>query len=284
MAKYVLNEPQSEAILGALQSDEFCLIQGPPGTGKTTTICGLVKACLAKRARPLADPSKPNEKLVLPKILVCAPSNAAIDEVAHRLKDKVENVLRIGAERTINVAVKDISLDALVDAKLANSSSGEGSLKEITDQVKSIRSQLDAVRNARQEKENALVEIRNDIDLSRSLEDEIRKLKQRRLTLTQQLDKLRDQQRDGSRTLDTMRRRFRMEVLQEADVICSTLSGAAHNVLEMFESFEMVVIDEAAQAIELSSLIPLKYRTKRCVMVGGEHDYLHIGHLSSHEL
>jgi senataxin len=31
----------------------------------------------------------------------------------------------------------------------------------------------------------------------------------------------------------------------------------------------MVIIDEAAQAIELSSLIPLKYRTKRCIMVGG---------------
>jgi senataxin len=30
----------------------------------------------------------------------------------------------------------------------------------------------------------------------------------------------------------------------------------------------MVVIDEAAQSIELSSLIPLKFNCTRCVMVG----------------
>ena len=66
-----------------------------------------------------------------------------------------------------------------------------------------------------------------------------------------------------------MSRRFRAEVLQEADVICTTLAGSGHEILEPFD-FEMVIIDEAAQAIELSSLIPLKYRCNRCVMVGGE--------------
>jgi len=60
-----------------------------------------------------------------------------------------------------------------------------------------------------------------------------------------------------------------MEVLQEADVICSTLSGAGHETLEQLD-FEMVIIDEAAQSIELSSLIPLKFRCQRCIMVGGE--------------
>ena len=34
--------------------------------------------------------------------------------------------------------------------------------------------------------------------------------------------------------------------------------------------FELVIIDEAAQAIELSSLIPMKYRCRTCIMVGGE--------------
>ena len=33
-------------------------------------------------------------------------------------------------------------------------------------------------------------------------------------------------------------------------------------------SFEIVVIDEAAQAVELSTLIPLRYGCKRCVLVG----------------
>jgi senataxin len=218
----------------------------------------------------LADPSRPNEKVALPKILVCAPSNAAIDEVASRLKEKVENVVRLGSDKSINVSVKDISLDSLIDAKLAQANFGEDNLKDVGKQVRELRSKLDTVKTSRQNKENALAEIRNDPGQAQTLEEDIRKLKQQRTALTQQLDKLRDQQRDGTRTLDSMRRRFRTEVIQEADVICSTLSGAGHDILESFNSFEMVVIDEAAQAIELSSLIPLKYLCKRCVMVGGQ--------------
>ena len=33
-------------------------------------------------------------------------------------------------------------------------------------------------------------------------------------------------------------------------------------------TFETVIIDEAAQAVELSTLIPLKYGCKRCILVG----------------
>ena len=85
---------------------------------------------------------------------------------------------------------------------------------------------------------------------------------------TQQFDKLKDKKKSELRSIDAIRRKIRAEVLNEADVICSTLSGAGHESVEPFE-FEMVIIDEAAQAIELSSLIPLKFRCKRCIMVGG---------------
>jgi senataxin len=240
----------------------------PPGTGKTTTICSLVKACLAKRAHPVADPSR-TERLTKPKILICAPSNAAIDEVASRLKDKVEHVIRLGAGASINVKVKDISLDALIDEKMASTSTSKDALKGVGNQVRDLRAQLDAVKALRQQKEDEFAQIHDNIERSRVLDDEIRKLKQQRTNLTHQMDKLKDQQRDGSRTMDALRRRFRTDVMQEADVICSTLSGAGHDLLEQFDSFEMIIIDEAAQAVELSSLIPLKYRSKRCVMVGG---------------
>lgn len=32
--------------------------------------------------------------------------------------------------------------------------------------------------------------------------------------------------------------------------------------------FPIVIIDEACQSIELSSLIPLKYQAKKCILVG----------------
>ena len=108
----------------------------------------------------------------------------------------------------------------------------------------------------------------NDIAKVHALEEEIKVLNAQRMALSQKLDGLRDKQKSNNRNMDAARRKYRFEVLSDADIVCSTLSGAGHEQLETFD-FEMVIIDEAAQAIELSSLIPLKYRSTRCVMVGG---------------
>jgi senataxin len=88
------------------------------------------------------------------------------------------------------------------------------------------------------------------------------------MTLTRELDKRKDKQKSDSRSLDATRRKLRHEVLSAADIICSTLSGAGRDFLEQFD-YEIVIIDEAAQAVELSSLIPLRYSCRSCIMVGG---------------
>lgn len=75
--------------------------------------------------------------------------------------------------------------------------------------------------------------------------------------------------RNNKRSDDSVKRRIRADILNEADVICTTLSGAGHESTEQLD-FDMIIVDEAAQAIELSSLIPLKFRSRRCVMVGGK--------------
>jgi senataxin len=49
------------------------LIQGPPGTGKTHTILGLISLFLLNNDG---------------KILICAPSNTAIDEISARIVNK----------------------------------------------------------------------------------------------------------------------------------------------------------------------------------------------------
>jgi len=68
------NESQMTALVKICQSKEgFNLIQGPPGTGKTHTILGLLSSILLWR-----DEAKP-------RILVCAPSNAGIDELTVRV-------------------------------------------------------------------------------------------------------------------------------------------------------------------------------------------------------
>ena len=54
------------------------------------------------------------------------------------------------------------------------------------------------------------------------------------------------------------RDRARLEVLEEAHIVCSTLSFAGSGLFgRMRHKFDVVVIDEAAQAVEPATLIPL---------------------------
>ena len=50
-----------------------------------------------------------------------------------------------------------------------------------------------------------------------------------------------------------------MAILDRANIVCATLSGSG---IELFRKakcvFDMLIVDEAAQAVELSTLIPLR--------------------------
>ncbi|CAE6373787.1 unnamed protein product [Rhizoctonia solani] len=270
MRAHRLNEPQAKAISASLSTKGFSLIQGPPGTGKTSTICGLAGSFVsAARAALAASGEKEKDKR---RLLICAPSNAAIDEVTKRLADGVRDnngqpltlkVVRVGTEASMNVSVTANSLDSLVDEKMAampkSANTNATDIPALRQELGHIKQKIDAKRN----------ELDNTPPGQRriALENEFRALKTQRTTITSKLDSARDQQRNASRVLDAARRKFRHEVLNEADVICSTLSGAGHEVLEPFE-FETVVIDEAAQAIEIATLIPLRYGCKTCILVG----------------
>jgi senataxin len=60
-----------------MPKDEVMLIQGPPGTGKTHTIIGIMSMIMSTRLK--------NSKQ---KIMVCAPSNAAIDQIIIRIIER----------------------------------------------------------------------------------------------------------------------------------------------------------------------------------------------------
>jgi len=198
--------------------------------------------------------------------LVCAPSNAAIDEVASRIKDASRSaikVVRIGAEKSLNASTKDISLESLVEERLA----GNSGPKDQTDEYARLSAALATVRQALKEKENEVSVIIDNTARAKMLEDERQTLINQRRELSKKLNTLRDDNMKAGRNMDSDRRKVRMAVLAEADVICCTLSGSGHDVLEALD-FEMIIIDEAAQAIELSTLIPLRFNCAKCIMVG----------------
>ncbi|KAJ7505328.1 AAA domain-containing protein [Mycena galericulata] len=203
-----------------------------------------------------------------PQILICAPSNAAIDEIAHRIRDseafrtKGKNVVRLGAVKSMNQNIVDISLDQLVDNKL-DLGKDSGAAAELA----GLRAELEAVKAQRKEKLLELDSISDNHARATLLQDEITRLNSKRTSLAKRYDEVKDNRIKESRGLDMSRRAYRLQVLQSADVICATLSGSGSDILQDLE-IEMVVIDEASQAIELSALIPLKYQPKHSILVG----------------
>ena len=81
-----LNKSQKKAVDAILQNEDFIIVHGPPGTGKTTT---LIEA--------IAQLIKAGEK-----VLVSAPSNAAVDNIAKGLIRKKIKVLRVGNTSKVN--------------------------------------------------------------------------------------------------------------------------------------------------------------------------------------
>ena len=95
-------------------SNETVFFSGPPGTGKTTTIAAMILQIIF-RCKEMY-PGSP-----LPRILLTAPSNAAVDEIVRKLMEcrhKLHNadkfnMMRVGKLNVIHPEVKPISLEEL---------------------------------------------------------------------------------------------------------------------------------------------------------------------------
>ncbi len=226
-------------------------------------------------ARPqIAQPN--NRPAAAKKLLVCAPSNAAVDELVMRFKQGVKtmngdfnrlSVIRLGRSEAINANVVDVTLEELVNAKLSLASgkktaAGED-LQKIMMAHKSTCEELNAL-HAKVGEAKASGKPSSP-DQNRELE----MLKRRKQQLSNKIDAVRDSGDTVARDAEINRRKIQQDILDNAHVICATLSGSGH---EMFQNlnieFETVIIDEAAQSIELSALIPLKYGCSKCVLVG----------------
>ncbi|XWS55196.1 hypothetical protein CRYUN_Cryun10bG0153800 [Craigia yunnanensis] len=258
-----LNKSQQEAIDAGLSRKAFVLIQGPPGTGKTQTILGLLSAILHAtpgrvhskggllelnrgpelpieekykhwgRASPWLMNANPRD-VIMPidgddgffptsgnelkpevvnssrkyriRVLICAPSNSALDEIVFRLlktgvrdenvRTYTPKIVRIGLKS--HHSVEAVSMDYLVNQK----------------------------RNLAGDKQK---------------------------------------QWSTGRDIDSIR----AAVLDEAVIVFSTLSFSGSAVLTKLNSgFDVVIIDEAAQAVEPAILVPLSSGCKQVFLIG----------------
>uniref|UniRef100_A0A6N2MY61 Helicase ATP-binding domain-containing protein n=1 Tax=Salix viminalis TaxID=40686 RepID=A0A6N2MY61_SALVM len=259
-----LNKSQVEAIDAGLLRKAFVLIQGPPGTGKTQTILALLSAILHATpirvhtkaglhetkhgselpiqekykhwalASPWLSGNNPRDKN-MPKdgndgffptsgndfkpevvdssrkyrvrVLVCAPSNSALDEIVLRLlKTGVHDenvrtynpkVVRIGLKA--HHSVQSVCMDNLVKQKQGESASDK------------------------------------------------------------------QKHRTAGRDTDSIR----AAILEESVIVFSTLSFSGSALFsKLNHGFDVVIIDEAAQAVEPATLVPLVNGCKQVFLVG----------------
>lgn len=90
-----LNRSQQEAIQKVVECQEVSIIHGPPGTGKTTTLVEAIIETLQRETQ----------------VLVCAPSNAAVDWISEQLMRRSVHVLRVGNPLRMSDEILDCSYE-----------------------------------------------------------------------------------------------------------------------------------------------------------------------------
>ena len=217
-----LNQPQQESVAHALAAKDIAIIHGPPGTGKTTTVVELIRQAVARGER----------------VLACAPSNLAVDNLVERLVAAPElragAVLRIGHPARVLPQLRDHTLEVLAenhaDMKL---------VRKLTKEAHALRA-------------NAA-----------------------RFTRAKPLPGARNEKRAAAKALMADARRIEEQLVERlldgAQVVCSTLTGLAQRFLGE-RHFDLCVIDEAAQSTEPSCWIPLRFCQR--LVLAGDHQQL----------
>lgn len=217
-----LNPSQLEAVKAVVASP-LSLIQGPPGTGKTVTSSSIVYHLSQLGNGP---------------VLVCAPSNVAVDHLTERIDRTGLRVVRIAAKsrEAVPSPVDHLTLH---------------------DQVRQLLHDL-------------LLPTSDASVAVRSTKGGPTAPGGYKLTLAK-LQKLRDDHGELSPSDEkkymSFKRQLEVEILKTAQVICTTCVGAGDSRLNHFK-FRSVLIDESTQSTEPESLIPIVRGAQQVVLVG----------------
>ncbi|XP_046826319.1 helicase sen1 [Vespa crabro] len=267
-----LNQKQLEAVgrvTGAVIQKEpkICLIQGPPGTGKSKVIVNIITEILYGNNR------YQNSKSAL-RILVCAPSNAAIDEIVLRLlairatiKQNRFKMVRIGKPETMHLTVKDISLTEL----------GKRDVKRMTTNYASKNIPIESFEEEKKLLEARINGLKCEIANSQNIDDIYRKHLKLKLidmsTKYELLENHKSMNEMNNKELAKFQRVAERRILECADIITCTLSSCYTNQMESIfggnkEKISVCIVDEATQSCEAENLIPLLLGVNTLVLVG----------------
>ncbi len=207
-----LNPSQHQAIRHALAANDLAIIHGPPGTGKTTTVVEVIRLLVARGER----------------VLACAPSNTAVDNLLERLLAIGEPAIRLGHPARVSEDLRQHSLDVLV---------GRHESMMIVHQMMREAEQIER-------KATKYTRGRPAPGFRGQQRQEARELKRHARILEKQAIS---------------------DLLQDARVICATTTFD-DSILDDLR-FDVLVIDEACQSVEPGCWVPLK-KANRLILAG----------------
>ncbi|XP_058096737.1 uncharacterized ATP-dependent helicase C29A10.10c-like [Magnolia sinica] len=309
----------------------FTLVQGPPGTGKTHTVWGMLNvihlvqyqhyyAALLKKLAPESH-KQTNESnfesvstgsidevlqsmdnnlfRILPKLcpkprmLVCAPSNAATDELLARVLDRGfidgemkvyrPDVARVGVDSQTRAA-QAVSVERRTEQLLVKGREEIiGWMQQLklheakfSQQIACLQRELNvaaaAVRSQGSVGVDPDVLVARDHNRDALLQNLAAAVEGRDKVLVEisRLCILEGRFRSGSSfNLEEARSNLEASFANEAEIVFTTVSSSGRKLFSrLTHGFDMVVIDEAAQASEVAILPPLSLGAARCVLVG----------------
>ncbi|XP_078150888.1 P-loop containing nucleoside triphosphate hydrolases superfamily protein isoform X4 [Carex rostrata] len=261
------------------------------------------------------------ERSLRGRILICAQSNAAVDELLSRLGEGLIGsdgqkykpyIVRVGNQQTIHPSSLPFFIDTLVQQKLSED------MKSKKADAKSGKAEFESTSSVRARLEKVVDDIRKyearraKLNSTDGEDDELSKAKVVSVSRTEsrdipddqidaKLNQLYGQKREISSDLKiahtnekrlaeenrALKQKVRKQILRDAQIVLTTLSGAGGDLYSVCSEaasagkfgivpehtmFDVVVIDEAAQALEPATLIPLQLLKSskgiKCVMVG----------------
>ncbi|KAG8653205.1 hypothetical protein MANES_06G179400v8 [Manihot esculenta] len=275
----------------------------------------------ASLARQLNEDVERNEKsvecTVRRRVLLCAQSNAAVDELISRIssgglygsdgKLYKPYIVRVGNAKTVHPNSLPFFIDTLVDNRLGeermnlngtknDSSMGSSTalrsnLEKLVDNIRFYEAKRANLQDGNSDLKNSLDDgTRKGDDLKdmsdAELEVKLQKLYAQKKQIFRDLSAAQAQEKKTNEEIKALKHKLRKTILKEAEIVVTTLSGCGGDLYgvcsESISSckfgnpsehtlFDAVVIDEAAQALEPATLIPLqllKSHGTRCIMVG----------------
>jgi len=201
-----LNKAQETAIINA-QKFHLSLVIGPPGSGKTLLLVNLVYNILQRKGSS-------------EKILICAPTNKAIDNIIILLK-------KFGFEKFIRVLSPARELSEDLDTSHSLHKLALEKINANPEKYKEIKKLIE-----KKERDGILIDS-DYINYIKYMED------------------------------------IEGELIKETEIVLSTISNSADGRIKN-NYFSYVLIDEAAQALEAETLLPMIHLAQMVVLIGDD--------------